>query len=143
MSESQEHRFLGSGVDAPHFEALSHQGSGSFKGLEVFDNPGCVGVIYTSDEVVLKCPVTSQPDYYTCEIALQNPPKLIESKSLKLYFNMLHEMAFAGEGVGMFCEKFAVFLRGVVSEVTECEEQSVRITLTQKSRGGISIKAIA
>ena len=142
MSEGQEHRFLGSEVEAPLFEALSSQGSGRYVGLETFDNPGCVLVSYTSDEVVAKCPVTGQPDYYMCEITLQEPEKLIESKSLKIWFNHIHESTFTRD-FGIFCEALAVYIREQIAEVTGTDESRVRVTLTQKSRGGISIKAVA
>lgn len=147
MSEGQEHRFLGSGVEEPRseFSALSRSGSGAYEGLEVFDNPGCGFVTYSTDEVVLKCPVTGQPDYYVCEIGLADSTKLIESKSLKIFFNTLHEESMRHEGGlgGMFCEAFAVFLRREIASVTETPEEQIRVTLTQKSRGGVSIKAVA
>jgi NADPH-dependent 7-cyano-7-deazaguanine reductase QueF len=135
------HRFLGSGVEAP-FEALSRQGSGAYQGLETFPNPGCELVTYTSDEVVAKCPVTGQPDYYTCEITLKNAERLIESKSLKLYFNNIHEATFTKD-FGIFCEALAVYLRGEIAEAVGSDEDDVRVVLAQKSRGGISIKAMA
>ena len=145
MSEDQEHRFLGSGVEAPSvFSALSSQGSGAYKGLETFPNPGCGLVTYTSDEVVSKCPVTGQPDYYTCEITLSEPEKLIESKSLKIWFNNIHETSFTSEvNLGMFCETLAVYIREQIADATGTPEENVRVILTQKSRGGISIRAIA
>jgi NADPH-dependent 7-cyano-7-deazaguanine reductase QueF len=144
ISGEQEHRFLGSGVEAPPtFAALSSQGSGAYTGLETFDNPGCTLVHYTSDEVVAKCPVTGQPDYYTCKITLKDSPKLIESKSLKIWFNNLHENTMSGNAPGLFCETLAVFIRDQVIEVTGSEEENTRVVLTQKSRGGISIEAVA
>jgi len=144
MSEGQEHRFLGSGMEAPNdpFSALSSQGSGKFVGLETFDNPGCAFVSYTSDEVVAKCPITGQPDYYVCEIALVDSPKLIESKSMKLWFNQMHELAFT-DNVGLFCENLAVYIKTIVHNKTDADEENIRVTLTQKARGGISIKAVA
>jgi 7-cyano-7-deazaguanine reductase len=143
MSEDQAHRFLGSGVDAPSgFSALSSSGSGAYKGLETFKNPGCLLVTYVSDEVVAKCPITGQPDYYACEITLKEPEMLIESKSLKIWFNNIHETSFTRD-IGMFCEALAVYIRQQIADVTGSDEEDVRVTLTQKSRGGISIKAIA
>lgn len=134
------HRFLGSGVEEP-FGALSRQGSGAYKGLETFPNPGCGLVTYSSDEVVAKCPVTGQPDYYVCEIMLFETEKLIESKSLKLFFNNLHEITWT-ENFGIFCEALAVYIRDRIAEAVEADAEHVRVTLTQKSRGGISIKAV-
>jgi 7-cyano-7-deazaguanine reductase len=144
MSEEHKDRFLGSLEEAsPNaFAALSSQGSGVYVGLETFDNPGCVLVTYSSDEVVAKCPVTGQPDYYVCEITLQEPEKLIESKSLKIWFNNIHEASFTKD-FGIFCEALAVYIREQIAEATDTDESKVRVTLTQKSRGGISIKAVA
>lgn len=142
--ENVEHRFLGSGVEAPQqFAALSSQGSGAYVGLETFDNPGCAFVQYTSDEVVAKCPVTGQPDYYVCVITLKEATKLIESKSLKIWFNNIHEATFRGEMKGIFCEALAVYVRDQVAEITETDPEHVQVRLTQKSRGGISIEAVA
>jgi 7-cyano-7-deazaguanine reductase len=144
MPEEHRNRFLGSLEEASpnSFAALSSQGSGHYVGLETFDNPGCVLVSYTSDEVVAKCPITGQPDYYVCEITLQEPEKLIESKSLKIWFNNIHESTFTKD-FGIFCEGLAVYIREQIAEATDTDESKVRVTLTQKSRGGISIKAIA
>lgn len=143
MSEEQTDRFLGSLEEASpnSFAALSSQGSGTYVGLETFDNPGCGLVAYTSDEVVAKCPVTGQPDYYECEIALRNSPKLIESKSLKLFFNNIHESTFTRD-FGIFCEALAVYIRDQIVEATGAETEDVHVSLVQKSRGGISIRAM-
>lgn len=129
----------------PQFEALRHAGSDTYVGLETFDNPGCGVVQYTSDEVMAKCPVTSQPDFYTVAIQLRETEKLIESKSLKLWFQNLMRTSFSkeGPGTGIFCETLAVYLRQVVAEAVGAEESQVTVQLDQKSRGGISIRAIA
>jgi len=140
-----EERFLNSETplpSKPSFEALGRQGSSSYVGLETFDNPGCTYVQYTSDEVVATCPITGQPDYYTCKIALKDTEKLIESKSLKLFFNNIHEAAIKGD-FGLFCEGLAVFIRDQVVEILDTDEEHVMVTLTQKSRGGIEINAVA
>ena len=110
--------------------------------METFDNPGCAFVKYTSDEVVAKCPVTSQPDYYVCEIILREATKLIESKSMKIWFNNIHEATFTRD-FGIFCEGLAVHIRDEVAQVTETDPSHVQVKLTQKSRGGISIEALA
>lgn len=141
-----KHRFLDSDVkdeEGPEFIAL---GSQSYKGLEIFPNPGCHTVEYISDEVVGVCPITGQPDYYKCVILLESTPYLIESKSLKLWFTEMHKMAVFGK-FGHFCEALAVFIRDQVAEAVNHSDSKdsgvVTVTLTQKSRGGISIKASA
>jgi 7-cyano-7-deazaguanine reductase len=136
------HRFLGSDVERPQFEALSTQGSGRYIGLEVFENPGVIYASYSSDEVMAKCPITGQPDWYTCEVALRGTEKLIESKSLKLFFQNIIEASYT-RNFGIFCESLAVHIRTEIAQALEAEEEQVQVTLLQKSRGGISIKAIA
>lgn len=149
-------RFLDSSVPGePQFEALGHAGSDHYVGLEVFDNPGCHSVTYNSDEVVANCPITGQPDFYTMQLILLGTDKLIESKSLKLWLRSLTT-------TGIFCEGLAVHIRDQVGMalgyftdkallgeaqlfVPDEEEiaEHVQVALVQKSRGGISIKAVA
>jgi NADPH-dependent 7-cyano-7-deazaguanine reductase QueF len=125
------------------FEALGHAGSAHYAGLETFPNPGCGVVQYTCDELMAKCPVTSQPDFYTVVIQLRETEKLIESKSLKLFFQGLIVGSLSEHGSGIFCEGLAVHLRTVIAEAIGAEEDQVGIQLDQKSRGGISIRAMA
>lgn len=138
-------RFLGSldSGEGPEFRALSTQGSGTYVGLETFDNPGCVYVEMESDEVMASCPVTGQPDFYRVAIAMRETGKLIESKSLKLWFQNLMQNSLGENGHGIFCEALAVHIRDTISEAIEEEGDKVQVTLVQKSRGGISIKAVA
>lgn len=127
----------------PRFEALGHSGSDHYVGLEVFPNPGCEVVQYTSDEVMAKCPVTGQPDFYTVAVQLRGTEKLIESKSMKLWFQNLMVSSFGEHGHGIFCEALAVHIREIFAEICECEESQITVQLDQKSRGGITIRAIA
>lgn len=141
------HRFLDSDFqDEPEepqiFEALGHAGSDHYVGLETFDNPGCVLVSMSSDEVMARCPITKQPDFYTCTIELAQTDKLIESKSLKIWFQNLMTNSFT-QDTGVFCEALAVYIRQTICEALDCDDEQVRVILTQKSRGGISIKAVA
>lgn len=149
MSEHEDThrgRFLDSDVPAPeqpHFEALGRSGSDHYVGLETFPNPGCAQVAYTSDEVVACCPITGQPDYYTVRLVLSDTEKCIESKSLKLFYNNLQRQSFV-IGTGVFCESLAVYLRDQVMEALgEDDPRKVTVDLMQKSRGGISIQAVA
>jgi 7-cyano-7-deazaguanine reductase len=143
-------RFLNSEVAAEEpsgqgqdFVALGHSGSDAYVGLETFKNPGCFNVTYSSDEVMAVCPITGQPDFYTVGIQLQDADKCIESKSLKLWFQNLMKTSLGPEGHGIFCEALAVHIRDRVAEVVECDTSQVAVKLTQKSRGGISITAMA
>jgi 7-cyano-7-deazaguanine reductase len=139
---TNEHRFLGSGVEKPQFEALGSPGSGTYVGLETFDNPGCEVVSYACDEVMSKCPITGQPDFYTVTIQLRGTELLIESKSLKLWFQNLMAMSFQ-DNFGIFCEALAVHIRDVVAGAVGADKENVAVQLMQKSRGGISITAVA
>lgn len=138
-------RFLNSEVPAPerpHFEALGHAGSEHYVGLETFPNPGCVFVVYTSDELIAHCPITKQPDHYTVEISIKGSEDCIESKSLKLWLRQFND-----PDNGLFAEALAVFIRNEVGQALGMGEdeyvEKIQVTLHQKSRGGITIRAIA
>ena len=119
---------------ATEFVALGHAGSEHYAGIETFPNPGVSQVTMTSDELAAVCPVTGQPDLYTAVIEYRPEQLCIESKSLKLYL-----AAYRNEGV--FCEALAVKIRDDVAEALELEPDRVRVVLTQKARGGITITA--
>ena len=138
-------QFLGSdGPEEPlQFEALGHAGSDNYIGLETFPNPGCISVKLTSDEVMAKCPITGQPDFYVVSIELEGTDRLIESKSLKIWFQNLMLNSLLPEG-GIFCEALAVHIRDTVMEaINEEDIDNVSVTITQKPRGGIEITARA
>ena len=118
------------------FVALGHAGSEHYAGLETFPNPGVATVSMTSDELVAVCPITGQADFYTAAIEYWPGPLCIESKSLKLYL-----ASFRNEGV--FCEALAVRIRDDVAAALELPPEQVRVKLTQKARGGITIQATA
>ncbi len=119
----------------PEFQALGKKVSAPSRTLETFPAANTLTrVQMTSDEVTAMCPVTGQPDYYTVEIDYQPRGRCIESKSLKLYFQ-----SFRNEG--MFCEDFASRILADVREAVDPEDCSV--TLHQKARGGITIRATA
>jgi 7-cyano-7-deazaguanine reductase len=118
------------------FVALGHSGTDHYAGLETFPNPGVANVEMTSDELAAVCPVTGQPDLYTATIEYKPADRCIESKSLKLYLN-----GYRNEG--HFCETLAVKIRDDLAETLEIPPDSVRVTLRQKARGGITITATA
>jgi 7-cyano-7-deazaguanine reductase len=127
---------VGETTDRQEFVALGHAGSAHYVGLESFPNPGVTEVRMTSDELVAVCPITAQPDFYTAEIDYRPGPLCLESKSLKLYL-----ATFRNEGV--FCEALAVKIRDDVAAALDVPPDRVRVTLTQKARGGITIAATA
>jgi 7-cyano-7-deazaguanine reductase len=116
------------------FVALGQPGSDAFAGLETFPNPGVSHVEMTSDELTAVCPVTGQPDMYIATLEYWPGPLCIESKSLKLYLN-----GFRDEG--HFAEALAVKIRDDAAEALQLPADKVRVTLRQKSRGGITITA--
>jgi len=116
------------------FVALGHAGSEHYAGIETFPSPGVSHVQLTSDELVAVCPITGQADFYTAAIEYWPGPLCIESKSLKLYL-----ATYRNEGV--FCEALAVKIRDDVAEALELPPDKVRVALTQKARGGITITA--
>lgn len=116
-------------------EALGHPGSDHYVGLETFENPGVTRVEMTSDELVALGPVNEQPDMYTVTIGYAPALLCLESKSLKLYL-----MQFRNQEV--FCEELAVKIRDDVAAALAVDASAVRVELTQKARGGISITAI-
>jgi len=118
------------------FVALGHAGSEHYAGIETFASPGVSHVQMTSDELVAVCPITGQADFYTAAIEYWPGPLCIESKSLKLYL-----ATYRNEGV--FCEALAVKIRDDVAEALALPPDKVRVELTQKARGGITITATA
>ncbi len=116
------------------FVALGHAGSEGYAGIETFPNPGVSHVQMTSDELAAVCPVTGQPDLYVAAIDYWPGALCVESKSLKLYL-----AGYRNEGA--FCEALAVKIRDDVAEALELPADKVRVALTQKPRGGITIVA--
>ena len=118
------------------FVALGHAGSEHYAGLETFPNPGVSRVEMTSDELAAICPVTGQPDLYVAVIEYAPKDLCIESKSLKLYL-----ARFRNEGA--FCEALTVTIRDDIAEALELPKDRVQVTLTQKARGGITIRSFS
>ena len=117
------------------FRALGHKSSAPERSLEVFATPAHVRrVVLDSDEVTSLCPVTGQPDWESVRIEFEPGPYCIESKSLKLYL-----WSFREEGA--FCEALAARIAEDVYEA--CKPAWVKVTISQKPRGGITIVAEA
>ena len=127
---------MDAGTRSQEFVALGHAGSEHYAGLEAFPNPGVSRVEMTSDELTAVCPVTGQPDLYGASIEYTPRDRCLESKSLKLYLS-----SFRNEGV--FCEALAVKIRDDVAEALGLDADGVRVRLTQKARGGITVTATA
>jgi 7-cyano-7-deazaguanine reductase len=115
----------------PGFVAL---GSENYAGLETFPNPGVSHVEMTSDELTALGPVVGYPDLYVARIEYWPQALCLESKSLKLYLGTFRDEEH-------FCEALAVRIRDDVAAALELPAEKVRVALTQKARGGISITA--
>ena len=118
------------------FVALGKPGSEAFAGIETFPNPGVSHIEMTSDELTALGPVNAQPDLYVAKLEYWPGPLCIESKSLKLYLN-----GFRNEE--QFGETLAVRIRDDAAQALQLPPDKVRVTLRQKSRGGIVITATA
>lgn len=103
--------------------------------VEVFPAPANVtSVRFTNDELASMCPVTEQPDLSTVVIEYEPNEWCVESKSLKLYL-----WGFRDRPV--FAEALAAEIAGEV--MSTAEPRWVKVTLTQRPRGGIEVQAIA
>lgn len=101
--------------------------------LDVFPAPPKVQMVtLTSDEFTSLCPVTGQPDFQTIEISYTPRNWCVESKSLKLYLWSFRER-------GVFCEALSQEIAEHLQEKLNAEWVSV--TILQKPRGGVGIKA--
>ena len=103
--------------------------------VEVFAAPDhVVEVRLSSDELTSICPVTSQPDLSTVEIAYEPDRWCVETKSLKLYL-----WGFRDRPV--FAEALAAEIAGEI--MATAQPRRVTVVLTQRQRGGIIVSATA
>ena len=103
--------------------------------VEVFPAPGHVTVVrFSTDELASMCPVTQQPDLSTLTIEYEPGEWCIESKSLKLYLWGFRDRA-------VFAEALAAEIAGEVKATAK--PKWVKVTLTQRPRGGIQVEATA
>lgn len=103
--------------------------------VEVFPAPdGISTVTFTNDELNSMCPVTEQPDLSTVVIEYTPDEWCIESKSLKLYLWGFRDRA-------VFAEALAAEIAGEVMSTAKPTE--VTVTLTQRPRGGIEVRAVS
>ncbi|TDT15546.1 7-cyano-7-deazaguanine reductase [Ilumatobacter fluminis] len=103
--------------------------------VEVFPAPPNVSVVrFTNDELNSMCPVTEQPDLSTVVIEYEPDAWCIESKSLKLYLWGFRDRA-------VFAEALAAEIAGEV--MTTASPRWVKVTLTQRPRGGIEIQVVS
>ena len=114
---------LGSTVRAP----VAH--------VECFPAPADVSTVrFSTDELSSICPVTQQPDLSHLVIEYEPVERCVESKSLKLYLWSFRDRA-------VFAEALAAEIAREI--MTTAEPARVRVTLTQRPRGGIEVQAVA
>ncbi len=103
--------------------------------VEVFTAPKhLMSVTMTCDELASMCPVTQQPDLSNVVIEYDPLAWCIESKSLKLYLWGFRDRA-------VFAEALAVEIAEEVMRTAA--PRRVRVTLTQRQRGGIEVKTVS
>jgi 7-cyano-7-deazaguanine reductase len=103
--------------------------------VEVFPAPANVAeVTFTTDELASMCPVTRQPDLAHLVIEYRPREWCVESKSLKLYLWNFRDRAVFAEALSA----------EIAQEIMDTAKPSgVRVTLTQRPRGGIEVRAVA
>lgn len=103
--------------------------------VECFPAPAHVrSVRFLTDELSSMCPVTQQPDLSQLVIEYEPDAWCVESKSLKLYLWSYRDRA-------VFAEALAA---EIASEVmVTAKPKTVTVTLTQRPRGGIEVRAVA
>jgi len=103
--------------------------------VEVFPAPAYVTKVrFTTDELSSVCPVTQQPDVATVVIEYVPNEWCIESKSLKLYLWRFRDMP-------VFAEALAAEIANEV--MVTVKPRHVKVSLTQRPRGGIEVYAEA
>ena len=111
------------------------EGLDAFKLSQAAEHVGVLQkVIFTSNELMAYCPVTSQPDLYKVTIELEPWKHTIETKSLKLYIESFRETAILAEDLAV---KIAIDL------FKASRPFYVGVTLQQNVRGGIQLTAKA
>jgi 7-cyano-7-deazaguanine reductase len=103
--------------------------------VEVFPAPANVTAVrFTNDELNSICPVTEQPDLSHVVIEYVPDELCIESKSLKLYLWGFRDRA-------VFAEALAAEIAAEV--MATARPHRVTVTLTQRPRGGIEVRAVS
>ena len=108
--------------------------------LERFENPmaqndcNLAKIKIVAPEFTSVCPKTGQPDFATIVVEYAPREWCVESKSLKLYLWGFRDRA-------VFAEALAAEIAGEI--MTTAKPQRVTVTLTQRPRGGIEVRAVS
>jgi 7-cyano-7-deazaguanine reductase len=101
--------------------------------LEAFDvDDAGLEIVLDCSEFTCRCPITAQPDWATIEIRYRPGPRVVETKSLKLYLETFRE-------VGIFHEHLSRRIRDDL--VALLEPASLAVTMRFNRRGGIAVAA--
>ena len=91
-------------------------------------------VTLSTDEFTCICPATSQPDFATITVRYIPDQRIVESKSLKLYYwSYRDEGVFQEHVVNTICDDLVAAL----------DPHWIEVTGAFKARGGISITVVA
>jgi 7-cyano-7-deazaguanine reductase len=122
-------------MEHPELTVLGNTVRHAIEHVEVFPAPANVTLVtFTNDELNSMCPVTQQPDLSHVVIQYVPDQSCIESKSLKLYLWSFRDRA-------VFAEALAAEIAGEVMH--SAKPKYVKVTLTQRPRGGIEVQAVA
>ncbi len=103
--------------------------------VEVFRAPADVTLVtFTNDELASMCPVTQQPDLSSVVIEYAPDEWCVESKSLKLYLWGYRDRS-------VFAEALAAEIANEI--MSTARPTRVTVTLTQRPRGGIEVRAVS
>ncbi len=103
--------------------------------VECFPAPeGCTAVRFATEELMSMCPVTKQPDISSAVIEYVPNQWCVESKSLKLFLWSFRDRA-------VFAEALAV---EIADEIEQSAKPTwVKVTVTQRPRGGIELTTVS
>jgi 7-cyano-7-deazaguanine reductase len=91
-------------------------------------------VTLSTDEFTCLCPATHQPDFATITVKYIPDQRIVESKSLKLYYwSYRNEGVFQEHVVNTICDDLVAAL----------DPHWIEVTGAFKARGGISITVVA
>ncbi|MCU1399633.1 MAG: queF [Acidimicrobiales bacterium] len=122
-------------TETSHLTILGNTVRHPVEHVEVFDAPANVSSVrFTNDELNSMCPVTEQPDLSHVVIEYVPDALCVESKSLKLYLWGFRDRA-------VFAEALAAEIAGEI--MLSAAPHRVKVTLTQRARGGIEVQAIS
>jgi 7-cyano-7-deazaguanine reductase len=122
-------------MEHPELTVLGNTVRHAIDHVEVFPAPANVTLVkFTNDELNSMCPVTQQPDLSTVVIEYVPDQWCVESKSLKLYLWGFRDRA-------VFAEALSAEIAGEV--MRSAKPSYVKVTLTQRPRGGIEVQAVA